>query len=62
MVYHSFTRVVEFEFSQDKMHLYEVYEIVRNNEDRDELILSDVRKCIADGRTPVILSKYVDHS
>ena len=62
LVYPRFTRAVAPRFSQDKMHPNEAYEVVRNNEDRDELILSDVRKCIADGRTPVILSKYVDHS
>ncbi|MCM1235775.1 MAG: DEAD/DEAH box helicase family protein [Ruminococcus flavefaciens] len=62
LVYPRFTRAVAPRFSQDKMHPNEAYEIVRNNEDRDELILGDVRKCIADGRTPVILSKYVDHS
>lgn len=62
LVYPRFTGAVAPRFSQDKMHPNEAYEIIRNNEDRDELILSDVRKCIADGRTPVILSKYVDHS
>ena len=26
------------------------------------MIIRDVKKCVADGRTPVVLSKYVDHS
>ncbi|WP_330682484.1 DEAD/DEAH box helicase [Mediterraneibacter glycyrrhizinilyticus] len=46
----------------EKMHPNEAYEILRQNEVRDEQILSDVKECIAAGRTPVILSKYKDHS
>ena len=57
-----FTRTVAPRSVQDKMHPNEAYEILRKNSDRDEMILSDVRKCVADGRTPVVLSKYVDHS
>ena len=57
-----FTRTVAPRSVQDKMHPNEAYEILRKNPDRDEMILGDVRKCVADGRTPVILSKYVDHS
>ena len=44
------------------MHPNEAYAIVRKNEDRDNLIINDVIKCVKEGRTPVILSKYVDHS
>ena len=44
------------------MHPNEAYAILRENEDRDALIVNDVIKCIAKGRTPVILSRYVDHS
>ena len=46
----------------DKMHPNEAYELVRNNEVRDEQILTDVRECVQSGRTPVILSRYKDHS
>lgn len=62
LVYPRFTRAVAPRFSQDKMHPNEAYEIIRNNEDRDELIIRDVKQCVEDGRTPVVLSKYVDHS
>ena len=62
LVYPRFTRVVAPRFSQDKMHPNEAYEIIRNNEDRDELIIKDVKQCVEDGRTPVVLSKYVEHS
>lgn len=61
-VYPRFTRAVAPRFSQDNMHPNEAYEILRNNENRDDLVVNDVKKCIEDGRTPVILSKYVDHS
>lgn len=62
LVYPRFTRAVASRFSNDKMHPNEAYEIIRENEDRDELIINDVKKCINEGRTPVVLSKYVDHS
>lgn len=62
LVYPRFTRAVAPRFQQDKMHPNDAYAIVRDNEDRDDLIVNDVKKCIQDGRTPVILSKYVDHS
>lgn len=57
-----FTRAVAPRFGSDKMHPNEAYSIIRENEDRDELIIHDVKKCIDNGRTPVVLSKYVDHS
>ena len=62
LVYPRFTRAVAPRFSQDKMHPNEAYEIIRNNEDRDELIIRDVKQCVEDGRTLVVLSKYVEHS
>lgn len=62
LVYPRFTRAVAPRFSQDKMHPNEAYEIIRNNEDRDDLIIRDVKQCVENGRTPVVLSKYVEHS
>ena len=62
LVYPRFTRAVAPRFANDKMHPNETYTIIRENADRDELIIHDVKKCIDEGRTPVILSKYVDHS
>ena len=44
------------------MHPNEAYEIIRDNDLRDEQILDDIKKCVAAGRTPVVLSKYKDHS
>lgn len=62
LVYPRFTRAVAPRFHQDNMHPNEAYEILRENEDRDALIINDVITCIAAGRTPVILSRYVDHT
>ena len=46
----------------DKMHPNEAYEIIHNNDVRDEQIIEDVKNCVAAGRTPVVLSRYKDHS
>lgn len=62
LVYPRFTRTVAPRFQQDNMHPNEAYTILRENEDRDSLIIADVKKCIEEGRTPVVLSRYVDHS
>lgn len=62
LVYPRFTRAVTPRFQQDNMHPNEAYTILRENEDRDTLIINDTIKCIAGGRTPVILSRYIDHS
>ena len=63
LVYPRFTRTVPPRgVTTEKMHPNEAYEIVRDNDLRDEQIISDVRECIATGRTPVILSRYKDHS
>lgn len=61
-VYPRFTRTVLPRGVDEKMHPNEAYELVRNNEVRDAQIVSDVKACIEAGRTPVILSKYKDHS
>ena len=45
-----------------KMHPNEAYEIIHNNDLRDEQIIDDVKNCISAGRTPVVLSRYKDYS
>ncbi len=62
LVYPRFTRAVAHGFQKDQMHPNQAYEILRDNEDRDTMIIEDVKRCISQKRTPVILSKYVDHS
>ena len=57
-----FTRAVALRGRNEKMTSNEAYEILRNNEQRDEQIADDVRVCVENGRTPVILSRFKDHS
>ena len=45
-----------------RMHPNEAYEIIHNNDMRDEQIIEDVKNCVSAGRTPVVLSRYKDHS
>ena len=63
LVYSRFTRTVPPRgVITDKMHPNEAYEIIHNNDVRDEQIIEDVKNCVAAGRTPVVLSRYKDHS
>ena len=63
LVYPRFTRAVPPRgVITDKMHPNEAYEIIHNNDVRDEQIIEDVKNCVAAGRTPVVLSRYKDHS
>lgn len=56
-----FTRVVS-PHGRDKLHINEAYEIIRNNETRNEQIADDIRQCIEAGRTPVVLTRFTDHA
>lgn len=63
LVYPRFTRTVPpIGVISGKMHPNEAYEIIHNNDSRDEQIVDDVKNCVAAGRTPVVLSRYRDHS
>lgn len=63
LVYPRFTRVMPARgVINEKMHPNEAYDILHNDEIRDEQIIEDISACIKQGRTPVVLSKYKDHS
>ena len=63
LVYPRFTRTVPPRgVITGKMHPNEAYEIIHNNDIRDEQIIEDVKNCVSTGRTPVVLSRYKDHS
>ena len=63
LVYPRFTRTVPPRgVLTGKMHPNEAYEIIHNNDIRDEQIVEDVKNCVSAGRTPVVLSRYKDHS
>lgn len=56
-----FTRTV-CPHGREKMHVNDAYELIRNNDIRNEQILEDIRKCVIDGRTPVVLTRYTEHA
>lgn len=63
LVYTRFTRAVAPRgVMTEKMHPNEAYDIIHNNDMRDEQILRDIKECVSAGRTPVVLSRYKDHS
>ncbi len=59
-VYPRFTHSVTPEFFTDNRDSNKNYEILRKDLNRDEMIINDAVGCIAAGRTPLILSRYVD--
>ncbi|MDO4555329.1 MAG: DEAD/DEAH box helicase family protein [Lachnospiraceae bacterium] len=63
MVYPRFTPIVAPRgVIREKMHPNEAYNIIRDNEIRDDLIVTDIKECVSAGRTPVVLSRYKEHS
>ena len=58
-VYPRFTRVVNI--SGKELSIHEADDLIVNNLDRTSMIVNDVKECIADGRTPVILVKLKKH-
>ena len=62
LVYPRFTRTVAPFIGGKKLHVSEAYVAIREDADRDDLIVRDIKKCIAKGRTPVVLSKFREHS
>lgn len=56
-----FTRTVS-PHGRDKLHINEAYEIIRNNDMRNEQITGDIKRCIESGRTPVVLTRFTDHA
>lgn len=62
LVYPRFTRTVKAHHLSKTPYGNDAYELIRNNDVRDEQIIRDVRECVVAGRTPVVLTKYVDHA
>ena len=56
-----FTRVIN-PHGRDGIHVNDAYEIIRESKIRNEQICDDIRACIANGRTPVVLSRYKEHA
>lgn len=62
LVYPRFTRTVKPHHLSKTPYGNDAYELIRNNDVRDEQIIRDVADCVQVGRTPVVLTKYVDHA
>ncbi|MGI6056136.1 MAG: TOTE conflict system archaeo-eukaryotic primase domain-containing protein [Bilifractor sp.] len=60
VVYPRFTRCVSPRDS--RLGINDAYELIRDDELRNEQIEQDVRKCINKGRSPVILTRYKEHA
>ena len=59
-VYPRFTRVAKIDLS--KGDVQGAYEFVCSSSIRNRQIVEDVRVCISEGRTPVILTRYREHA
>ena len=62
LVYPRFTRTVKPHHLSKTPYGNDAFELIRNNDVRDGQIIRDVAACVQDGRTPVVLTKYVDHA
>ena len=62
LVYPRFTRTVSPHRLGEQMHVNDAYKLIRDNDMRNEQIAADVKLCIEKGRSPVVLSKYKEHT
>lgn len=62
LVYPRFTPVVSPHRLAEKLYVNDAYEMIRMHELRNKQIVQDIKECIKNGRTPVVLSKYKDHA
>ncbi len=59
-IYPRFTRLVHA--LADDLKINEAYRLVRESKLRNEQIVSDVKECLALGRTPLVMSKFKEHA
>ena len=55
-----YTRVVDNIFS--KSDINKAYELISENKLRNQMIIDDVKQCVSENHTPVILTKYKEHA
>ena len=60
LVYPRFTRVA-YPHSQE-MHINEAYKLIKDNDVRNEQIAANVKKCVENGRTPLVLTRFKEHA
>ena len=59
-VYPRFTRIMAL--GDSKNDLNSAYAFISKNENRNNMIISDIKKCIKENRTPIVLTRYKDHA
>ena len=62
LVYPRFTCTVKTHHLSKTPYGNDAFELIRNNDVRDDQIIRDVESVVQAGRTPVILTRYVDHA
>lgn len=56
-----FTRVIN-PHGRSYMNINEAYKFLKDSKIRNIQICDDIKKCVEEGRTPVVLTKYKDHA
>ena len=59
-VYPRFTRIMAL--GDSKNDLNSAYAFISKNENRNNMIISDIKKCIEENRTPIVLTRYKEHA
>lgn len=59
-VYPRFTRIMAL--GDSKNDLNSAYAFISKNENRNNMIISDIKKSIEENRTPIVLTRYKDHA
>ena len=59
-VYPRFTRVINL--GDSKQDINSAYSLIAKNTIRNEMIISDIKKCIKNKRTPIVLTRYKEHA
>ena len=59
-VYPRFTRIMAL--GDSKNDLNSTYAFISKNENRNNMIISDIKKCIEENRTPIVLTRYKEHA
>jgi len=59
-VYPRFTRIMAL--GDIKNDLNSVYAFISKYENRNNMIISNIKKCIEENRTPIVLTRYKDHA
>lgn len=59
-VYPRFTRIIAL--GDSKNDLNSAYAFISKNKNRNNMIISDIKKCIEENRTPIVLTRYKEHA